>query len=147
MIDRAKSVAVFILWVASGTALAQVSPANLHGEWRGQAQYQATIDRMPDPAAHTVTNLTVRVESGGKVWGTSTENGCKLLGVWRPITPKSNVAQLDVTLTGCRYVGLNRRYSGTLAFYSGGHVNLNLMSQRITPPKSAGFDIKATKRR
>ncbi len=135
------------LCAASATVMAQGNPANLHGEWRGQAQYQATIDRKPDPAAHTVTSLTIRVEPGGKVWGSSTENGCKLLGIWKPMSPKMNVINLDVTLSGCRYEDLNRRYSGNLAYYSTGNTNLTLMSQRVTPSKPAVFDIKATLRR
>jgi hypothetical protein len=127
-----------VVWLP--LAFAQGNPANLHGEWRGQAQYQASIDRKPDPAAHAVTNLTLRVEPDGKVWGSSAENGCKLRGVWRPAVPQSNTAHLDVTLSGCKYEGLNRRYSGSLAFYSAGYVNLNLMSQRIAPSKSAVFE-------
>lgn len=142
-----KAVLGVLIVSASGITFAQGNPANLYGEWRGQAQYQATIDRKPDPAAHTVTNLTIRVEVDGKVWGGSTENDCKLLGVWRPMSPSINVINLDVTLSGCRYEGLNRRYSGNLAFYSPSNVQLSLMSQRVAPGKSAVFDIKATMRR
>ena len=35
----------------------------------------ATIAGKTAEAAHTVTNLTIRVEPVGKVWGTSTESG------------------------------------------------------------------------
>ena len=106
---------------AASTAIGQgAGPHNLHGEWRGQTQYQATIGGKVDDAAHTVTNLTIRVEPDGKVWGRSTENGCKYLGVWRPAGPTVNVLYLDVTLKGCQYGGFNLRYSGALAVYAAG---------------------------
>ena len=55
-----------------------VSP---YGEWRGQTQYQAIINTTSDPAAHLVTNLTISIDPQGKVYGTSSENGCKMLGI------------------------------------------------------------------
>jgi hypothetical protein len=138
---------ILLLLAATGAAHAKGDPANLHGEWRGQAQYQATFDRKPDPAAHVVTNLTIRVEPDGKVWGTSTENGCKLLGIGRPMSPTINVLNLDVTLSGCKYDGLNRRYSGTLAYYSTSNVQLSLRANSVGVGKAASFDVMATMRR
>lgn len=140
---RMKTPLAISLSLATAVASAASGPANLHGEWRGQAQYQATIAGAPDPNAHAVTNLTIRVEPDGKV----SENGCKLLGIWRPMGATMNVATLDVTLSGCKYGGLNRRYSGSLAYYSEGNVQLSLNTFTVAPGKAAAFDIKATMRR
>ena len=136
------------MFCAASAAIAQgAGPHNLHGEWRGQTQYQATIGGKADDSAHTVTNLTIRVEPDGKVWGTSTENGCKLLGVWSPMGATMNVANLDVTLKGCQYSGFNQRYAGNLAFYSAGNVQLSLHKVASSLGKVSPFDIKATMRR
>lgn len=143
-----KTVVFSISMLAATVAVAAGNPANLQGEWRGQAQYQATIGGAPDPAAHTVTNLTIRVEPDGKVWGTSTENGCKLLGIWQPFTAGINLVNLDVTLSGCKYDGMNRRYLGTLSLQAGtSTAALSLMSSRIGVGKAAMFDVKATMKR
>ena len=93
--------------------------ASFTGEWRGQAQYQATVAGVVDAAAHSVTNLTIALEAGGKVRGASTENGCRLLGIGSP-GPVATITTLDVTFSGCQYAGLNRRFGGTLAMYDGG---------------------------
>lgn len=141
---RPLSLPLFFLLLAPTVALAG-DPANLLGEWRGQAQYQATVNREQDPAAHRVTALTIKVEPGWKVWGTSTENGCKLLGLARPMSPTMNLLTLDVTLSGCQYSGLNRRYSGTLAFYSGTRVELALRANTAgLGAKPASFEVSST---
>jgi hypothetical protein len=119
-----------------------------YGEWRGQAQYQATVAGAPDPAAHSVTNLTIALEPDGKVRGTSTENGCRMLGIASPgVLP--TLTNLDVTFSGCQYGGLNRRFAGTLAVYEKGkYVALQLQSTQVGIGKvAASFDIKATMRR
>jgi len=88
-----------------------------YGEWRGQTEYQAFIRTASDPASHIVTNLTINVDPQGKVVGTSTENGCRMLGLASPgITP--TIVTLKVTLTGCAYSGYNRSYSGSLSVFS-----------------------------
>jgi hypothetical protein len=49
----------------------------------------------------------------GKVSGTSPDNGCQWLGVWSAgSTPR--LFSLDVSFSGCRYAGFNRRFSGNL---------------------------------
>lgn len=111
-----RSIALLIA-LASTSAFAQ-DYASPYGEWRGQTQYQAFIGTTSDPAAHIVTGLTVVIDAQGKVVGISTENGCRLLGIAAPgITP--TILNLDVTLTGCKYAGLNRTYKGYLSVYQG----------------------------
>ena len=95
-----------------------------YGEWRGQVQYVVTKHGQREPSIQEVVPLVVRVEPGGKVVGSSSENGCRLLGMASPV--ETNVMRLDVTLRGCESVELNRRLSGTLAFYpADGRLALN----------------------
>lgn len=118
-----------------------------YGEWRGQAQYQATENGQLLPGAHAVLNMTIAVNNAGKIAGSSLENGCKLLGVAAPfVTPAS--LSLDVTLSECQFAGYNRRYNGYL------HLNqaqksagLTLNSAWIRAGSSVIYDIRATMRR
>ena len=118
------------------------------GEWRGQAQYQATVGGVVDGVAHAVTNMVIAVEADGRVRGASTENGCRMLGIAMPYVAPT-VLTLDVTLSGCQYAGLNRRFSGTLASYpKDRYVVLQLQAIQVGVGKVAGsFDVKATIRR
>ncbi len=126
--------------------------STLYGIWRGQAQYQGTtVKGQPLREAHVVVPLVIEVEKQGRVRGASPENGCKLLGVAAPYVAP-NMLTLDVTLSECRYPGLNRRYSGTLALYqSSNSVQFALRSLNpmvavlIVGPSN--FDIKATMKR
>src|SRR5690348_16401525 len=88
-----------------------------YGAWRGQAQYQVSVQSVPDPAAHAVSPLVIEIDTAGKLKGSSPENGCQLLGIARP-SPVPTLLNLDVTISGCRYAGLNRRYSGTFGLYT-----------------------------
>lgn len=122
-----------------------------YGIWRGQAQYQATVKGQAVREAHVVVPLIIELEQQGRVRGESPENGCKLLGVAAPYYAP-NVLTLDVTLSGCRYPALNRRYSGTLALYqSSNSVQLSLQSFNMglasVVKGAAHFDIKATMKR
>ena len=65
------------------SAIAQ-SHADFNGEWRGQSQYQATVNGNVDPSAHTVTNITISIAPQGKIVGESPEYGCSLLGIAVP---------------------------------------------------------------
>jgi len=133
----------FVLTAA--TALAQHSSP--YGEWRGQAQYQAFIKSASDPAAHTVTNLTIAIDPQGKVIGGSAENGCRMLGIAAPgIT--STIVKLDVTLRDCRYAGLNRTYKGHLSVYAKeGYAALSLQALEIGRGTGGTFNITSTMRR
>jgi len=122
-----------------------------YGTWRGQAQYQGTVKGRPVQEAHVVVPLVIDVEQQGKVTGTSPENGCKLLGVAAPYVA-SSMLSLDVTLSGCRYPDLNRRYSGLLILsQERNSVQLSLRSSNemvaVLLKGPAEFDIKATMRR
>jgi hypothetical protein len=95
-----------------------------YGEWRGQVQYVVTKHGQREPAVQEVVPLVVRVEPGGRVVGSSSENGCRLSGVVSPVG--DNVMRLDVTLRDCESKELNRRLSGTLAHYpADGRLALN----------------------
>lgn len=118
-----------------------------YGEWRGQAQYQATDRGQLLQGAHVVVNMAVAIDAAGKVVGSSPDNGCKLLGVAAPfVTPAS--LSLDVTLSGCQFADYNRRYSGYL------HLNqaqktaaLNLNGAFIRAGSFTAYDVRATMRR
>lgn len=122
-----------------------------YGTWRGQAQYQATVNGQPAPEAHVVVPLVILVEKQGRVRGASPENGCRMLGVAAPYFAP-NVLSLDVTLSECRYPVLNRRYSGTLALYQSSNTlqfSLQSFNQGLAAVTKgpAHFDIKAAMRR
>jgi hypothetical protein len=83
------------------------------GDWRGQTQFQGAQNAVVFEEAHSVVPLVLTFSADGKVSGSSADNGCAFLGLWAPgATPR--LFMLDITLKGCRYAGLNRRYSGTL---------------------------------
>ena len=90
--------------------------ASAYGDWRGQVQYQASLNGQPTADAHAVVQTTVSIDPQGKIAGISPENGCKMKGIASPgLTP--TILNLDITLSGCGFQGLNRRLSGTLALY------------------------------
>jgi len=134
------------LFMTTTTAFTQ-GYSSPYGEWRGQAQYQAFIKSVSDPAAHTVTNLTIAIDPQGKVVGASAENGCRMLGIAAPgIT--STIVKLDVTLRGCRYAGLNRTYKGHLSVYSKeGYAALSLQALELSRGTGGTFNITSTMRR
>jgi hypothetical protein len=98
----------------SGAVGNQISAApSVVGEWRGQTQYQASESGQQIGEAHTVVPLILTFSADGKISGASSDNGCQWLGVWSPgSTPR--LFSLDVSFSGCRYAGFNRRFSGNL---------------------------------
>jgi hypothetical protein len=83
------------------------------GDWHAQTQFQGAQSAQVIEEAHSVVPLVLTFSADGKVSAVSPENGCALLGLWAPAsTPR--LFSLDITLTGCRYPGLNRRYTGNL---------------------------------
>ena len=134
------------LFSLSVPVLAQ-SDATPYGEWRGQTQYQAFIGTTSDPAAHTITNLTINIDPGGKVVGGSSENGCRLLGLGKPgVTPA--IVTLSVTLTGCNYPGLNRTYLGQFSvFTKEQYATFSLQAIQVLSGKGGTYNITATMRR
>lgn len=118
-----------------------------YGEWRGQTQYQAFLKGVSDPTAHAVINLTIGLDPAGKVIGTSTDNGCRLLGLATPgMTP--TLVTLNVTLTNCTYAGYNRTYMGLLSVFSKvRYAKFSLQAVDATPGRGGTFNITSTMRR
>lgn len=122
-----------------------------YGTWRGQAQYQVAVKGQPVREAHAVVPLVIEVEKQGRLQGISPANGCKMLGVAAPyVVP--NMLKLDVTLSECRYTGLNQRYTGTIALSQASNsAQLSLQSMNsmvaVLMQGPANNDIKATMKR
>ena len=141
--SRASAVLLLIA-VAAAAANVDASP---YGEWRGRAQFGAKIDSIADPDAHAVTDLKIVVDSGGKVWGESAGNGCKASGLLRSGRIK-RIFELDVTLSGCKYRGLNRRYAGRLAIDPAkNYASFSLHNLDLRNASTYIYDVKATLRR
>lgn len=85
-----------------------------NGSWRGQVQYLATGSGGVIGEAMAVVSMTMDIDPQGKITGSSAENGCKAKGIASPATSPLSLS-LDVTLAGCHYSGLNRRYFGSLS--------------------------------
>jgi len=125
------------------------APMSIVGDWSGQVQYQGMQNGVQIPEAHSVVSSMVSLTADGKVTGTSADNGCKLLGVWSPDVIPQRV-NLDVTLSGCRFEGLNRRYSGSLTASSrDASEQLALLANELLVPGKPfrQFDVRATLRR
>lgn len=138
---------LILLAICFSTSSFSASYTTLYGEWRGQAQYQAFVNTTSDPAAHLITNLIVSVDPQGKVIGGSLENGCQLLGLAAPgIAPA--IVTLDVTVTNCKYAGLNRTYRGMLSVNDKDKfATLSLQAVQIAAGKAGTFNITSTMRR
>ena len=95
---------------------ANAAYSTAYGEWRGQIQYQASLNGQPIPEAHSIAQTTLLIEQQGKVTGMSPENSCKIKGIASPGMAKT-MLHLDLTLSGCTYPKLNRRLFGTLSLY------------------------------
>jgi hypothetical protein len=93
--------------------------------------------------------LVLTFSADGKVSGASADNGCTLLGLRTPgVTPR--LFTLDVTLSDCRYAGLNRRYSGTvITAQIDQSVQFTLMVYTVPIPgvPIRRYDVEATLRR
>ena len=105
---------------------------DFYGGWSGQAQYQAKINSRPIDEAHAVVDLVLIINPKGKLTGASRENDCNALGFATPgLGPTLN---LDVTLTGCRYSGFNRRFTGTFGLPPGReYAKVSLLAYEARP--------------
>jgi hypothetical protein len=135
---------------SSGAVGTQASGTScVAGDWRGQTQFQGAQNGIEIEEAHTVVPLVLTFSPDGKVSGTSADNGCTLLGLWAPeLIPRRFT--LDVTLKGCHFAGLNRRYSGELtAALSENSAQLSLVAFTGPIPGQPlmRYDIGATLRR
>jgi hypothetical protein len=119
------------------------------GDWRGQTQFQGAENTQVIEAAHSVVPMVLTFSPDGKVSGVSAENGCALLGLWAPgVTPR--LFPLDITLKGCRFPGLNRRYAGNLiATFADNSAQLSLSAYALPIPGQPvrRYDVGATLRR
>lgn len=118
------------------------------GDWRGQLQYQASLNGKPISEAHAVVQTTVTIDPQGKITGISPENGCKMKGIASQGMMQT-ILNLDITLSGCKYPDLNRRLSGTLALYPAQQqVQFWIYAMPVDLLKPGrSFDIKGTMRR
>jgi hypothetical protein len=130
--------------------IGQISGAQtIAGDWHGQTQFQGAQNAQVIEEAHSVVPLVLMFSADGKVSGVSADNGCALLGLWAPgSTPR--LFALDITLKGCRYSGLDRRYTGNLiATFADNSAQLSLSAYAIPilgqPMKK--YDVGATLRR
>lgn len=125
------------------------APDSIVGQWRGQTQFQGAEEGRELQEVHSVVPLVLTFSADGKVSGVSADNGCKLLGLWSPaVTPR--LFTLDVTLSDCRYAGLNRRYSGTVTLgHTDGSAMLGLQADTMPVPglPRRRYDVAATLRR
>jgi hypothetical protein len=130
---------------ASGSAQDYTSP---YGEWRGQVQYQASLKGQQISEAHAVVPLVIRIDSLGKVVGSSPENGCKLLGVAKPSPFGPTMLDLDVTFSNCAYARYNRRFSGRIYVNGVARVgDYSLSTADIGVGYHYQFDMKGSLRR
>ena len=98
------------------------------------------------PLFHDVTPLTIRIDADGKVVGASSGNGCRMLGLARPLG--NNVMSIDVTLTGCAHASLNRRITGTAGYYvQDKRLDLNLHKVDIGTRPVTSFKVGGSLRR
>lgn len=119
------------------------------GNWQGQAQFAATQNGQNIEDAHAVVATALTFGSDARISNAPAENGCKLLGLWSPgLTPR--LLTVDLTLSGCRYAGLNRRYSGSL-IATFAERSAQLMLQAYSPilpvQPVTRYDVGATLRR
>lgn len=104
---------------------------------------------LPVAEAHAVVPLVLKIESGGKITGAATENGCRISGVALPGFSKDSLA-LDVTLSGCAYPGYNRRLGGTLGLIlpqKYAQLWIYAMPIDFLRPSGMSYDIKGSLRR
>ena len=86
---------------------------NVHGTWRGPAQFKLSVAGARDSAAQVVTPIVIELRPAVAVVGTIPDAGCTLSGLTTQ-SVAAYMANLDVSLKGCRDARLNARYSGTL---------------------------------
>lgn len=135
---------------SSDAAAVRISaPESIVGQWRSQTQFQGAEDGRDLQEVHSVVPLVLTFSADGKVSGVSVDNGCQLLGLWTPgVTPR--LFTLDITLSDCRYAGLNRRYSGTVTTaHTDGSAVLGLQADTMPVPglPRRRYDVAATLRR
>ena len=136
-----------VFWLLPSIAFS-ADYASPFGQWHGQAQFHARVGTELDPESHAVVDMTIAIDPKGKLTSAGASNGCRALGLVGPgLSPR--IFNLDVTLSGCIYAGLNRRYSGQIALYpSAMYASFSLQTSVIgLAKKPVSYDVKATLRR
>jgi hypothetical protein len=131
---------------SSTTIASSLNPSPVDN-WHGQMQYQGRESGRTLEDAHSVVPSALTFTADGKVSGASGENGCKWLGVW---SQGGRIISIDMSLTGCNYTGLNRRYTGTFLLGvpdSSGEMQLQAFAIPFPGQGARGYDIKGTLRR
>jgi hypothetical protein len=132
---------------SAATTIPSSSNPSPIGDWRGQIQYQGRENGQTLEEAHSVVPSSLTFSADGKVSGASQENGCKWLGVW---SQGGRIISIDVSLTGCNYASLNRRFTGTFLLGvpdSSGEMMLQGFTLPLPGQGARGYDIKGTLRR
>lgn len=132
--------------ISAATTNSGTDFSSLYGSWHGQVQYKAHYRGQDVAEAHTVVLTTLSIDPQGKVVGSSSENGCQLLGVATPSPFAKTVLDLDVTLSKCRYTKHNRRFSGRISLDAQSRVaNMTLTALEVGLYYS--YDVKGSLRR
>ena len=95
-----------------------------------------------------VVPMVIDIDPRGQIKGSTPENGCVLKGIAAPgFTP--TLLNLDITLSGCQYKGLNRRFSGSIVVNPAQkYAQFSLSGSYVVPMGAMTlFDIKGTLRR
>lgn len=118
-----------------------------NGTWRGQVQMMTKLGNAVVSEAHVVSPFVIDLDPHGKVIGAVLEAGCKLKGIAKPgLFP--NMAELDVTLSGCHYAGYNRQMTGRVVLYAEKrYVDFSLTMWDVSKRHSGYYEIKGTFRR
>lgn len=127
----------WMLVMLAGTVQAQGYDTGL-GAWRGPLQFNLSVGGQRDAEAHRLAPVVVEIAPDGSFRGTSTEAGCKFLGLARQLGMPT-AWTLDVTLSACTDARFNRRYSGTLTVHKStreANLSLNAMQTSFLPGKT-----------
>jgi hypothetical protein len=120
---------------ASAAVLPEASEGdyrNAKGPWRGPAQLRVAGNGVRPADANAMAQMTIELQSDGRVQGAITEAGCKLSGL---TTPSGSVASasVDVVLAGCKDARFNGRFNGSLTASSASkEARLQLNAQDVS---------------
>jgi hypothetical protein len=135
--------------VQSGPAPSENDESNyetFYGGWRGQAQFKQTASSGSNGTPRLLTPLTLMIDPGGKVTGSTQDSGCRIIGVARP-GPLPTEPALDLTVSSCKDRVFNLRYTGSLALYvRQRYAAIHLVSMP-RPVVGTTYDISATLQR
>ncbi len=119
-----------------------------YGGWRGQVQFQRSINGQQVAEAHMVTPVTLEIDPQGKITGVNPDAGCRIKGVASPgFTP--TMLNVDITLSSCQQKEFNRRLAGTLVLStSQKYVSFSVQGTYIVPyAPGQYFEVKGALRR